>query len=261
MKALMFGGGEARRSGSRVRSARFEERSLLPAGAACVVAGGVRETLSSLLGSAVATRVLEPAIPSPQAWLAIARDALLYRARGCIADAAIVLRPTDAAAIAAAAFGEGPTPDQPARELSPLERDVIDRAVAAIAATLQPVAGTRERDSLERMATLSGFATYFEILLEPPLEARIGIALSRDPAGEPHGRLTLDDIAALTVVPRVSITLATIPAAAFVNLAPGTILPLARADALAGTLTLSGRPLARGTCGLREGRYALAIVS
>ena len=110
--------------GKRVRRTHFEERSSLPTSAACVVANGVRETLTSLIGAPIAMRLFEPAIPSPRAWGAIVCDAALYRVRGNVADAAVVLRASQACALAAAIFGE-PSPEQPPRrELSPLENEV-----------------------------------------------------------------------------------------------------------------------------------------
>ncbi|MEO6835479.1 MAG: hypothetical protein ABI231_06180 [Candidatus Tumulicola sp.] len=258
MKSLGFGLGGAASGSKRVREARFEERSSLPVSAACVVSSGVRETLASLLGVAVAVRLLEPVIPAPEAWPAIARGATLYRLRGSVADAAIVLRPADAAAIAAAAFGEGAV-SSPARALSPLERDVLDATAAAIAGTLNAVCGTHEGELLERVQTVSGFVTYFEILLERPIEARIGIALSRDPVPEPRGRLLLEDLGDLTLAPIVSVDVTSIAAGALAELSLGAIVPMSRSRALRGTLRLGRQALARGTCGTHEGRYALAI--
>jgi flagellar motor switch protein FliM len=242
-----------------VRRHRFERRSSLPVSAACVASSGVRETLASLLRANVTVRLLEPAVPSPEAWAAIARGATLYRMRGSVADAAVVLRPADAAAIAAAAFGEAASSAMPDRDLSPLERDVLDRTVAAIASTLNAVCGTRERETLERIQTICGFVTYFEILLETPIEARIGIALSRDPVPEPHGKLSLDDLADVALAPVVSVDIARATASVLANLAPGALVPMARSSAIRGELRLGGRTLARGTCGIRDGRYALAI--
>ena len=259
MRSLAFGRVAAWYDGKRVREARFEDRSALPVGAACVASSGVRETLASLFGVAVGVRLLEPRIPSPQAWAAIARGAMLYRVRGGIADAAIVLRPADAAAIAAAAFGEAADPSAAQRELSPIERDVLDRTVAAIAGTLNAVCGPREREALERLQTICGFVTYFEIALEAPIDARIGIALSRDPAPEPHGKLTLDDLAGLALAPSVVVEIAIVPARALAGLVPGATVPIARSRPLRGELRLGGRTLARGACGMRDGRYALAI--
>jgi hypothetical protein len=258
MKSLTFGVDGTWHDGLRVRGARFEERSSLPVSAACVVAGGMRETLASILGVAIAVRLLEPVIPSPEAWSAIARGALLYRFRGSVADAAIVLRPADAAALAGAAFGERTAPALE-RELSPLERDVLDRTVAAIAGTLNAVCGTREREVIERVHAIGGFVTYFEIVLEQSVEARIGIALSRDPAPEPHGKLEIDDLGDISLAPAVCIDLDGIEAAALARLAVGAILPISPSRRFYGRLRVGGRTLARGTCGIRNGRYALAI--
>src|ERR1700734_1263613 len=130
------------RSGRRLKRARFEARSALPISAACVVANGVRETLSSLLGVPVAMRLFAPSIPSPHAWQAILDNARLYRVRGNVADAAIVLRAADANGLSAALFGESGN-GAAQRSLSPIECDVLDRMVASIAANLGAVCGPR----------------------------------------------------------------------------------------------------------------------
>ncbi len=256
MKSLTFG--SASHDGTNVRGARFEDRSSLPVSAACVVAGGVRETLASIFGVTIAVRLLEPVIPSPEAWLAIARGATLYRFRGSVADGAIVLRPADAAALAGAAFGERPIAPAPERELSPLEREVLDRTVAAIAGTLNAVCGARERDVLERAASIAGFITYFEVVLEQALEARIGIALSRDPIPEPHGRLEIDDLGDVLLTPAVCIDLPGIEAGTLARLTAGAIVPIPTRG-FRGRLHVNGRTLAHGTCGAHDGRYGLAI--
>jgi flagellar motor switch/type III secretory pathway protein FliN len=128
-----------------------------------------------------------------------------------------------------------------------------------MAGTLHAVCGTRERETLERVATIRGFVTYFEIAIEAPTQARIGIALSRDPAPEPHGTLTVDDLADLALVPNVAVEVARIPAGALGELVPGAVVPMAASAGLRGELRLGGRVLARGTCGIRDGRYALSI--
>ncbi|HEY6325785.1 MAG TPA: hypothetical protein VIW73_04615, partial [Candidatus Cybelea sp.] len=112
MRSLGFAPASRNRcdSGKRVRETRFERRSSLPASAACVVANGIRETLTALLGSPVTLRLFEPVMPDPDAWDAIARDATMYRVRGSVADAAIVLRAADAIAFASAVFGEPAVP-------------------------------------------------------------------------------------------------------------------------------------------------------
>jgi hypothetical protein len=259
MKSLTFGFSGILHDAVRVRGARFEERSSLPVSAACVVASGVRETLASMLSVPIVVRLLEPVIPSPEGWSAIARGATLYRFRGSVADAAIVLRPGDAHALAIAAFGERPAGSAPERDLSPLERDILDRTVAAIAGTLNPVCGAREREVLERVPTICGFETYFEIVLEQSVEARIGIALSRDPTPEPHGRLEIEDLGDIPLVPAVCVDLTRIEAGALAKLAIGAVVPIPPSTEFRGRLQVAGQTLARGTCGIRNGRYALAI--
>lgn len=247
-------------SGKRVREARLVERSSLPLSAACMVASAVREALSSIVNAPVAARLLEPVIPSPPAWAAIACGAALYRTRGSVADAAIVFRPPDAAAIAAAVFGERAGELMPPqRPLSPIEREVLDRTASAIAGTLNAVCGSRERESLERVATISGYVSYFEIVVEQAVDARIGIALSSEPAPEPHGALDVADLAAVALSPAVRIDLESADAAALANLTKGALLHLPRD--FRGRLTLAGRTLARGVCGMRAGRMAFAVES
>jgi hypothetical protein len=259
VKYLALARSSALVDGRRVRDTIFEDRSSLPTSAACVVASGARETLRALLAGPVTLRLFEPVLPSPQAWHAILHDAVLYRYRGTVADAAIVLRPRDARALARAAFGETSSADTlPEGPLSALESDVLARAVAAIGASLPAVCGVREGAAVERVAAIGGFTTFFELLLESPVEAAIGIAVSRDPAPEPRGTRTLEELGDLRIELDVAIDVGTYPAELVGALAPGSLLPL-RSGALRGRLRAGGRTLAYGTCGVRHGWYALAV--
>jgi flagellar motor switch protein FliM len=242
----------------RIRKPVFGPRSALPPSAACVVANGVRETLTSILSSPVEMRVFEPSIPTAPAWPAIVKDAILYRVRGSIADAAIVLRCADALSLVAALFGEGLPVDRE-RELSPIERDVLDRTVNAIAAHLVSVCGTRESRFVERVGTIEGYATYFELLVEEPVAVRIGIALSRDPSPEPRGCVEIGHLAAVPITARLTLDLGQIPSGAVAELRPGSILTLRPYDFARCALRAHGRSVARGTCGVRNGRYALHV--
>jgi len=244
----------------RVRTARFSARSCFPVSAACVVANAVRETLSSLLGTAVSVRLLEPSIPTPHAWRAIAADALLYRVCGRVVDAALVLRMADAIAFAAAAFGEPPTGVAKDRTLSPMERDVVERIVGATAPSLASVCGARDGIRAERVPAIDGFVTYFEVSVEEPVGARIGVAVSRDPSPEPRGALDLGHLSAVPVTVRAGIDLGRVSAAAaLASLAPGKIVTLRRAHLDRCDLLMYGRRVARGSCGVRNGRYALSV--
>jgi flagellar motor switch protein FliM len=240
-----------------IRKPVFGSRSALPPSAACVVANGVRETLTSILSSPVEMRLSEPSIPAPPAWTAIVKDAVLYRVRGSIADAAIVLRPADALSLVAALFGEGFVYHE--RELSPIERDVLDRTVNAIAAHLGSVCGTRESRCVERVGTIEGYATYFELLVEEPVAARIGIALSRDPSPGPRGYVEIGHLAAVSLTARATLDLGRIPSRAVAGLRPGSILTFRPYDLQRCALWAHGQSLARGSCGVRNGRYAFHV--
>lgn len=256
MKMLGFARGGERSSGRRIRQMVFEERSMLPVSAACVVANGVRETLSSLFCEAVALKLYEPTIPTPAGWSAIGRDAVVYRARTPSIDAAVIVRPADASALAAAAFGErGPRP----APLSPLERTVLERTVQAIALQFGPICGPAAREPvLERIDDLRGFTTFFELQVERPVRSRIGIALSRDPLPQSHPGIAPDDLSEIELELRVRFDVGRHPAAQIGALEPGTVLA-APPGALRGAVLLAGRMLALGECGVHGQHYALAI--
>ncbi|MFY9663584.1 MAG: hypothetical protein WAL67_16545 [Candidatus Cybelea sp.] len=247
-----------RAGAKRLRQVRFEARSSLPIGAACVVANGVRETLSSLLDAAVALRLFAPSIPTPQAWPIVLRKALLYRLRGNVADAAIVLRSPDATALAAALFGE-PRVAASDRALSPMERDLLDRAVTAVAGNLAVVCGTPEGRFVERVAEIRGFPTYFELSIEEPVAARIGIALSRDPLPEARGCFEAAHLAAVRLTAVASLDLGKSEAAEVARLALGAIVPIEPVKLHRCALSVAGRRVARGTCGIRNGRLAFSV--
>ena len=158
----------------RVRTIKFERRSSLPVSAACVVASAVRETLGALLATPVSLRLLEPRIPDPHAWNVISSGAQLFGVRGALCDAAFVLRPKDAVALATAAFGEN-APD--VRRLSAVEQEVLIRALRGIAGSLAPVCG-RDLSPLERILDIRGYVTYFELIVERPMAMRMGVFMS-----------------------------------------------------------------------------------
>jgi hypothetical protein len=213
----------------------------------------MRETLAALLQADVRLRLFEAAIPSPQAWSAIGKDATVFGVRGAVADAAIVLRPLDGVALVSAVFGETV---RAARALSPIERTVLERAVRAIAAACAPVCGGCE--TVAPLASLRGFVTFFEIAIDRPLDARIGIALSRDPEPGAVAGITLESLLDVRIEVAVRLDGTVLPAHAL-EAEPGACIPIGRGPALAGTVELAGRPLARGECGVRGGRYALTV--
>jgi len=241
--------------GRRVRRARFEQRSSLPVSAACVVANGVREMLGAVLASAVSVRLLEPVIPSTQAWAAICEGAQIFGVRGPVADAAFVLRPRDALSLAAAAFGE--IPGDP-RALSPLENEVVSRALHAVAGSLAPVCG-RELSALERIVDIRGYVTYFEMLVERPVALRVGVALSRDPMPRSTGTLRIDDLLDVQIELAVEFARGSLSAAEFLDLGSGSNVPMKTRVGEPALLKLAGAVLARGECGTLGERNAMLL--
>lgn len=244
-------------SGKRIRKTGFEERSLFPTSAACLVANGVRELLSRVFGTETHVKLLEPRIPSPQAWVAIARDARCFRLRGNACDAAIVLARRDIASLARAAFGEFDANDAP---LSTVEASVFDRALASLAGAFAPACGFRgDPPAFEELQALHGFATYFDLVVERPVRLRLGVALSREPAPPVAGTLSPSQLLDVDLELTATLDACVLPARALTALHPGQFVPITDGTVLRGTLSLAGVPIARGECGVRSGRYAVAL--
>jgi flagellar motor switch/type III secretory pathway protein FliN len=244
-------------NGKRVRRVRFERRSSLPVSAACLVANSMRETLGALLGAPVSLRLLEPVIPDPQAWNAIAHGAQLFGVRGPVCGAALVLRPRDALALASIAFGE---PADAARQLSALEQEVLVRALRGIAGSLAPVCG-RELTALEPILDIRGYVTYFELLIERPAAARLGVALSRDPAAKGAATLRIEDLLDVQVDVSVQFAHGSLSAAAFLDLGPGSNVPMTTRIGAPGLLRAGEVVLARGECGAIGERNAMVVAA
>ena len=241
--------------GRRVRRTLFEQRSALPVSAACLVANAVRETLSSLLAAPVNLRLLEPCIPDARAWNAICADARFYRLRGSGGEAAFVLRAADAVAIAGAAFGESATES---RDLSPVENEVVLRAMRALSGALAPVCG-REPAQIEPILDINGYVTYFELLLEAPVRARIGVALARDPDAKGAGRMQPDRLLDVEIELSAQFAQGTMAAADFLDLRPGVLVPMKTKIGAPGLLRAGGTVLARGECGTLGERNVLIL--
>lgn len=232
----------------------FEDRSSLAVSAACLVANGVRETLGALLNASVALKLFEPVIPDAAGWATICADALQYRVRGTLADAALIVRLSDAAALAAAAFGERTACGA---ELSALERTVLERTMQALAQHCAPICGGGAL-TVEQGSELRGFTTYFELQIEAPVRARIGVALSREPQPEARPGIDVEHLRDIPLALHARISLGTLTADAIAALRPGALLPLAPGVPRA-VVALAGRPIGTGECGVHGRYYAVAI--
>ncbi len=257
MKTLAFEPDAYAVHGRRVRAGRFVERSLLPVSAACLVANGVREALAGAIACDVEVRLLAPVVPSSSAWRAIADRSTIVVVHGASGDAALVLHEIDAAKLAAAVFGETVVS---ARELSHIERRVVERLVTVLAGALSPVCGvTAAAAGPGDGALLAGFAVYFEVLVEQPVSARIGIALAADAAPARGPSLQIEDLLPCELELRVRSEAPPISIAELAALELGSVVPMTGTTAFAGSLLLAGREIARGECGVLGPRFAFAL--
>jgi len=255
MKHLAFEAPALMTNGRRVRRARFVERSLLPVAAACVVANGVRETLASLLSTAVELRMFAPVVPAREAWRRLFEGARLYRVRGSLGEAALVIGADDALALAALAFGETPSRG---RIASPIEREVLARMARSLAGTLGALIGASDGPPAEMSGETAAFTTFFELALERPVPLRLGIA-TREPEPVCTGGLRLADLAEVELDLAVRLAPASLPPVTLGSLRPGACLPITTLAGATAELCARGRPIARGACGARNGRYALQL--
>lgn len=258
MRTLEFADPAALLEGKRVREARFALRSSLPVSAACVVANAMRETLASFVQTQISVRLFEPVMPASEAWPAIAGGASLYRIAGAALDAAIVLRPKDAVALASLLFGEAQRSEG---DLSVIERTVVARAVQALAGALAPVCGFRETPLSEPILDIHGYATYFEVLVERPVSARIGVALSRDPQPAAGARLRPADLVDVEIDLAVMLGEGLLDAASLLALGEGAYVPMTSKVGDDGVLLAGTTVIARGECGAQGSRAAMVVRS
>jgi hypothetical protein len=255
--ALAFG--SPRLVGTRlIRDISFAPRSTLPLSAACLVANGVRETLSRLLATDLDVDLIEPAMPGADERRVLVQGALILRVRGRLCDGFVIVRPPDARRLVALAFGEEERSERDA--LSEIERTTLERVVAALVplcntlcGTLGPVSG----ESSERAAC--DLATYFEVRTTGRLRVAFGFALTRDPAEETGERLTLGDLGEVEIEGTVEFARGALGVPAFSRLAEGVTLALETSLGAPGVLSFAGIPFARGTCGITNGRSAISF--
>ncbi len=256
MRTLAFGPVVEEHGTRRIRHARFEPRSRFPVSAACVVANAARDLLAKVVGEPVEIRLLSPEVPDDAAWSAIAEGARRYRVSGTVGEACLVLRPRDAAALASAAFHEF---SSEARSLSVLEERTLGRIAQTVAGALAPAVGVVGRVA-EDASELRGFATYFELQVELPFAACIGIALVCDPVADARPAIRPEALLDLTVELCASSQGVPVAAGTLAALEVGQVVPITQETGVfAAVLTIAGRPVARGECGVRGNRLALAI--
>lgn len=255
MKRLSFNAPDADVDGLHVRRASFREHSIFPLSAACLVANSMREMLSEHLGTTVSTRLSRPNIPDAPAWRLLCRNAMTRVVAGPAGEAALVLRDAQAARFARAIFGEAANESA---GLSGIEGSVLDRAMAQLCTTLTPVCGS-PLSVVANTSSVERFTTYFEILTEPPLLLRIGVAIRAEPVTPPSELFAVNDLRAVPFTAVARYGNARIRAADLMALQPGAVLTFDNGSCEQATLAIDGTEVARGVPGAARLRRVLRV--
>ncbi len=244
--------------GRRLRQPSFVPRSSLPLSAACLVANGARETLARLLATDIDVELVEPSIPAPAERAVLLEGATVFRVRGRICDGFVIVRPNDARRIVALAFGEHERSERD--PLSEIERATLERVATALVPLCNTLCGTLGpvvRETNDR-ATCD-LVTYFEVRTTGALRLAIGFALARDPVEEIGERITLDDLSGVELAARVVFATGSLGVPAFSRLAIGATIALDTALGALGTLHVGDVAVARGSCGVVDGRSVMLV--
>ena len=254
--ALAFSQPVAAGDGRLLRTIGFEARSTLPLSAACLVANGVREQLARLLAADIDVELTEPAMPSSDERRVLLDGATIVRVRGRIGDGFVVVRAADARRLVALAFGE-PERERP---LSVIERATLERIVAGLVPLCNTLSGTLGpvvRETPER--AVCDIATYFEVRTTGAIRLAVGFALAADPPETVAGCLGIDDLADVELAGTVEFASGSLAVPAFSRLAPGATIALETPLGAPGTLRFGDVAFAAGTCGVTNGRSAIAF--
>ncbi|MDQ2680450.1 MAG: FliM/FliN family flagellar motor switch protein [Candidatus Eremiobacteraeota bacterium] len=254
---------EKERFGKRlVRRSLFEPRSELPISAACLVANGIRESLTHLLARAVSVMLTPPVLLASGSWSTIVAGARLFRLRGTVTDIALLLRPADALALVHALFDEQVTvgvDGSAPRDLSPIERDMLDQLMRSLSGALDAVAGLREGAQLEQVTDTAPYSTYFELLIGEPIDARLAVMLKSEPVPTVRDCFTLGDLLDIDLELNVRFPAGCVDARTLLGLQPGAIVPMTTEVGSTATLNVAESVLARGECGAVAGRSAFLV--
>lgn len=227
-------------------------RSPVPLSGICAAGNAVRETLRELLGRPIDVDVSPPLVPDPAAWPALAGEALVAGIAGSAAEVALLLRPSDAATLCAAAFGEC---GAAARALSRFEAAVLERLFDRLSGAFAHLCGV---DGARRSGAPRVYGSYFEVTVRDPA-ARIGVAFIREPALPAAATLRLEQLAEVPVECTVECARGTIALAAAAALRPGDLVPMTTTVGSAGVLRLGSGVLAAVECGERGTRRACLV--
>lgn len=231
-----------------MRSARFVARSTIPVSALCVVANGVREHLRRLLGISAEVTLGEATPLDDAARRSLVAGTHCYLTQGRTSDVFLFVGGKDARRLLDAAFSERAGE----LDLSPLERSALGRLVNELAALFDPLCAQRQAPPMlvDPEAAVC-CATYVDMRIGPPVDATLGLGLTREPPNEqPAGPLiSPEHLLRVRCDVRAHIALGPITAARLAHLAPGEIVRMDTKVAAEAALKVGELVVARGRGG------------
>jgi hypothetical protein len=246
--------------GRLVRERRFEPVTDLQLSTVCQAANAARDRLSRLLGRELTIDVFEPVLLREEMGGVIFGDGVFFVAEGTQCDAYVVFRERDGHRLAAAAFGEEDGGGGGA--FSVLEERALTRIADELARLCGPFTGDvgrLRRSSPE--AAAPACVTYFELRVGAPIDAVIGIGLSKDPGLAFGSVIDRSMLAGLKLAVRAEFAQARIDAMEVARWTVGTTVVLDTKIGAPATLRVGDVVVAVGECGVHDEANAVAITS
>jgi hypothetical protein len=247
--------------GRLVHEAFFEPVTDLPLSTVCQAANGARERLSRLLGRELTVDVFAPVLLGDGANGVLFGDGTYYAATGALCDAYVVFRERDGHRLAASAFGE--EDGSGSGPFSTLEERALARIAAEIAALCVPFTGDIAALRCHSAASSPPpvCVTYFELRIDHPVDAAIGIGLSKDP-GLAFGAVVDRSMLADVKLPvRAEFAEARLDARDIARWTVGATVRLETKIGAPATLRVGDVIVAVGECGVRDRAHAVAVTS
>ena len=246
--------------GRFVREAQFEPVTDLQLSTVCQAANAARDRLSRLLGRELTIDVFAPVLLAAGMSGVVFGDGVFYVADGTQCEAYVVFRERDGRRLAASAFGE----ENAGREgpYSALEGRALARIAGEIVQLCVPFTGeVRSLRRGEPAAHPPACVTYFELRIAPPIDAVIGIGLSKDPGLAFGAVVDRTMLAGVALDVRAEFGEARVDASEVARWNVGTTVRLDTKIGAPTTLKVGNVVIAVGDCGIREASNAVAITS
>jgi flagellar motor switch/type III secretory pathway protein FliN len=256
--ALRFANEPMTVGGRAVRATHFEPVSNVRVSMVIEMANNASDQLSRLFDTPVTVDVFEPVVVPTESQPALFGDAVVFRAHGRDCDVLVVYRDADARRILQFAFGER---DETSATLSAIEEQVLERMAREIGMLCAPFCGEvygfgRSFARMEQHTC----ATYFELRLGSPVDAVVGIGLSKDPTTEIEQRVDPMMLNEVKLDVRARIARLAVPARSLSAIAVGSVVTFETKLSDLAELRIGRSVIAQGECGVRDGNFAFAVV-